>query len=193
MAVVTLTQHPGGIAHLRSRIYRSVFFMTGAALFVSTALILSFNSAVFKSGAVRLLSASELAAYSLMPYMISAIIAAITAIGVMTILPSARGIGASERIVGRLRSLAAGDLSGTLRIKGDDQHREIAAELNNSVSLVCTRVTQLKVINRQQWGILCQIRATAEQNGQPAIVRLVEEMEGNWKRLAEVESALVTG
>lgn len=128
----------------------------------------------------------------LMPYMISAVIAAITAIAVMALWPSVRKVSPSKQVIDRLRDLGAGDLASPIKVRGDDQIREIASELSGAVSALSVQVDALKVINRAQWGCLCQIRAEAERQNCQTVLLGVAEMEKNWEKLAAIENRLLT-
>lgn len=128
----------------------------------------------------------------LMPYMISAVIAAITAIAVMALWPSVRKVSPAGQVIERLRDLATGDLSTPLKVRGDDQMKEIAAELSSAITALSIQVDALKVVNRAQWGCLCQIRADAERQNNPTVLAAVAEMEKNWEKLAAIENRLLT-
>jgi methyl-accepting chemotaxis protein len=176
----------------KSRLYRTVAFMGGSSILAIASVIVYFNHAFSVDVAAEFFGHAELIAITLTPYMISAVIAAITAIGVMTILPAARYVDPSVQLVVRLREIAEGDLSARVRLHTHDQLRDVANELNTAVGSVGNRVAQWKVINRVQWGVLGRIRMAAEHGDCDDVLHFVGEMEKNWDRIAEIERSLTT-
>ncbi|MEW6049998.1 MAG: hypothetical protein AB1644_02910 [Candidatus Zixiibacteriota bacterium] len=176
----------------KSRLYLRIGLLTGSAVVICTAIITYFNGAETGSLLADVGSAINLAAVTLLPYMISAVVAASTAIAVMTILPTARAVDPAERIIDRLKELSAGNLTSRLTVAGDSNLKEIAGELNRAVTNLGNQLTSLKIINRQQWGSLCGIRGAADHNDSATVLRYVEEMERNWKKIAEIEERLST-
>jgi len=163
-----------------------------SAILASASIIFYFNNVLSAGVAVEFLSQAELAAVTLMPYMISAVIAAITAIGVMTILPATRYVDPSLQLVACLREMAEGDLSVRARLHTNDQLRDVANELNTTIAHLGSLIAQCKIINRAQWGVLCRIRMSAEHGDCDDVLHFVEEMEKNWDKIAEIESSLIT-
>ncbi|MBD3258822.1 HAMP domain-containing protein [candidate division GN15 bacterium] len=129
----------------------------------------------------------QLAVQTLMPYMISAVIAAITAIGVMTILPTTRVVEPTRQLVIRLNEVAAGDLTTRVRLHADDPLREVANSFNAAVGEMGSQIAAWKVINRQQWGVLCHIRHAVEMGNMQEALQHVKQMERNWDKIAEIE------
>ena len=124
--------------------------------------------------------------------MISAVVAAMTAVAIITILTTARSIDPSDRILERLRELNSGDLASRLSVNGDGQLKEIANELNQAVTSLGHQVSTLKVVNRQQWNSLCGVRESIERGNSEAALSFIEEMEKNWTKIAEIEKKLTT-
>ncbi|MBI5266944.1 MAG: hypothetical protein HY851_06895 [candidate division Zixibacteria bacterium] len=174
------------------RLYGTVLFLMLAAVSASAAIIYCFNESVANSALEVLTGRLQVALLTLIPYMISAIIAAITTIAIITILPMSRSIQPGRELIVRLQQLSEGDLSGKLRIGGDHQLREIVAELNVATQSVGSQVSQIKVINRRQWGVLCRIRLALEEGRPDEALRSVGEMERNWDKMAEIEDRLLT-
>ena len=174
----------------RSRLITMIGLMVISAVIISAAVIYYFS--MFSEGAADVGSQIELAAITLLPYMISAVVAAITALGIITVLPSLRAVHPSQEIVNRLRELAVGDLSATVSVRGSTQLSEIAGALNGAVSSLNGQIAQLKVVNRQQWDVLCEIRTAAESNDCGGVLNAVAAMEKNWERLAALEAKLDT-
>lgn len=178
-----------GKSIFKRRIYSVAGFMGFSAVFISGVIIVWFNS-VFSVD--QWSNQFGLAAVTLMPYMISAVVAAITAIGIMHILPSARVAEPAEKVLQRVKDLRDGDFSYTLKLKGEGQIRELAQELNNAVTGIGSSVTDLKIINRQQWGLLCEIRMWAENHDCETVLVYVREMEKNWDKIADIEEKFRT-
>jgi methyl-accepting chemotaxis protein len=176
----------------RIRLYGTVFFLLATAVSASAAIIYYFNEAIANNALEAVTGSLQVGLVALMPYMISAIIAAITAISVKTILPFTRSIGPGRELVNRLQQMSDGDLSGKLRVGGNHQLREIVTELNIATQSVGSQVAQIKVINRRQWGVLCRIRLALEEGRPEEALRSVGEMERNWDKLAEIEDRLLT-
>jgi hypothetical protein len=64
--------------------------------------------------------------------------------------------------------------------------------MNLATQSVGGMVTQIKVINRRQWGVLCRIRLALEEGRPEEALRSVGEMERNWDKMAEIEDRLLT-
>ena len=103
-----------------------------------------------------------------------------------------RTIQPGRDLVGRLQQMSEGDLSTLLRVGGNHQLREIVAELNSATQALGSQVSQIKVINRRQWGVLCRIRLALEEGRADEALRSVSEMERNWDKMAEIEDRLLT-
>lgn len=177
---------------LKRRIYSIISLMAGSAIFISSVIIVWFNSSVNSEVLAEVCDRVELAAVTLMPYMISAVVAAITAIGIITILPSVKVVEPAEQILYRIRELAKGDLSSTLLLRGDNSLKVVAQALNKAISYLNNDITNLKIINRQQWGLLCEIRMWAENHDCETMLVFVREMEKNWDKIAEIEEHYIT-
>jgi len=177
---------------LKARTYRRVAFMAVSAVVACGGIIVYYNQMIAGEMIEAFASRSELAAVTLMPYMVSAVIAALTAVGAMSILPTTRYVEPSVHLVVSLREVGAGDLTTRLQLRADDPLRDIANELNLAVGNISNQVTQWKVINRIQWGVLCRIRMAAEHGDCDDVLHFCEEMEGNWDKIAEIEQSLRT-
>lgn len=174
----------------KTHLYRSIAFMCLAAVAASAGVISYFNRAPVGFAEVDP-NSFQLVASTLMPYMISAVIAAITAIGVVTILPTARLEGPANRLATGLREVADGDLTTRVRLESDEPLSELASELNRAVGHLNTQISEWKLLNRQQWGVLCRIRSAVEHGDSQRALYHVAEMEVNWDRIAEIESKLI--
>jgi hypothetical protein len=186
-----MSAHIGGFSG-RYRLITTVGLLSVSAVCISAAVIVYFNSVVRNETAIRFGTSLELAAVLLTPYMISAVVAAITAIGIIAIWPNLRSVGPGQHILDRLRGLRAGDLSSTVSLSAENQLSEIAVALNEAVDSLNNQVARLKMVNRRQWNILCEIRTAAENDNCSDVLRGVETMEKNWETVATIETELCT-
>jgi len=175
----------------KSRLYRKAMFMGLTAVLASAAIIVYYNRSVPDVLSKGSYGALEWALMTLMPYLISAVIATLTAIGVMTILPTTRVAAPAEQIIYRLREISDGDLTVRVRLSGDDPLKEVGTAFNAAATSLSDQVAHWKVVNRQQWGVLCRIRQSIEEGDREQALRFVSEMEQNWDRIAEIEQQLI--
>ncbi len=175
----------------KASLYLRMSLLVAAALVLCGAIVLYANQSA-EGFLTDVSSFIGLAATTLLPYMIAALVAAITAIAVITILPLARSVDRTQHILGRIRDLNAGDLTSKVTVSGDGQLKEIAGELNRAIATLGHEVTSLKLINRQQWVCLCEIRDAIEQQDCATALNHVKEMEKNWEKLAQIEKQLMT-
>lgn len=176
----------------KTRLYSRILLLTGSAVIICAAVITYFNAADSGSLLANVGSAVDLALVTLLPYMISAVVAASTAIAVLAILPAVRSVDPTERVLDRIKELGAGNLASRLNIASEGRLKEIVAELNYAVGNLGHHISTLKIVNRQQWGSLCRIREAAQQGDTQTVLRHVEEMEKNWRKIAEIEQQLTT-
>jgi hypothetical protein len=177
---------------LKTQIYLRIWLLSVSALVICGAVIIRSMQWSQGSFLADVSSLIDLAVDSFLPYMISAVVAAMTAVAIITILPTARSIDPAERIVDRLKEMGSGDLNTRLPVKGDGQLREIANELNLAVTSIGHQVSTLKLVNRQQWKSLCEIRECLERGNANQAMQFIEEMERNWTKIAEIEKQLTT-
>ncbi len=177
---------------IKRQLYVRIWLLSISAIVICGAIIVRSTPWAQGSLLADVSSLISLAIDTFLPYMISAVVAAMTAVAIITILPTARSIDPTERIVERLKDLNSGDLATHLNIKGDGQLREVVAELNQAVSSLGHQVSTLKVVNRQQWNSLCEIREAVERGNSQLALQFVEEMERNWSKIAEIEKRLTT-
>lgn len=176
----------------KTRLYGRIAILTGSAVIICAAVISYFNAADSGSLLSNVGSAVDLALVTLLPYMISAVVAASTAIAVLAILPALRSVDPAERVLDRIKELGAGNLATRLNVASEGRIKDIVSELNHAVGNLGHHISTLKIVNRQQWGTLCCIRDAARQNDSQAVLRYVEEMEKNWRKIAEIEQQLTT-
>jgi hypothetical protein len=170
-----------------------ISIMAGATLILCGAIIVFFNRMVPPESYTEFPNSIALAANTLLPYMISAVVAAITAIGIITILPVLKGFGSARVIQDRLRDMAQGNLVSTLQLKDDSgQLRGLVSELNGTIRILGREIGDLKMINRHQWQVLEMIRVAAQDKDCASVLRGVELMEKNWDKIAEIEERLMT-
>lgn len=184
---------PAAIGWLGNELYKRVFLLSGAAVILSAATISFFNTTLGAAQFEQMYSGAALAAITLMPYMISAAVAAITAIGVMAIVPTVGLMVPAESIRERLHALSEGDLASRLAIKSRSPYMQsIISELNLATTTMGHHVARLKLINRQQWELLEAMREITVVSNQAQLVVLIEQMERNWEKIAEIEDTLTT-
>jgi hypothetical protein len=174
--------------------YGRLAVMVGAAVVISAAIITYFHQYAPSTAAESVQGFLQLMASTLLPYMLSAVVAAITAIAVITILPLVRGLGSAGLIQGRLREMAEGDLSSSVHLNlASPQLRGLIGELNNTVRSLGDEIAGWKIVNRQQWEILESVRLAACRKDMEAVIRGVDEMQDNWSKIAQIEEKLITG
>lgn len=176
----------------RTKFYRSIGVMGASAVSISAAMIYFFDMHLAHEQLQAMYSQFEIAAMTLMPYLFSAVVAAITAIAVMTSLPSVRLAEPTGKLLERLREASAGNLGGKIKIHGDVPLKDVAQEMNATFSNLSITVSNWKLLDRQQWGILCRLRLAAEGSDMDTVLTCVAEMEQNFDKIAEIEERLVT-
>lgn len=173
--------------------YHRIAFLITTATLLSGSIIVYFNNVVFTDEVMALYTSMEVAAITILPYMISAVVAAMTAIGVMSMMPILRSRGPARKIQIRIERLGAGDLTVSGKLDCSNEYlKDIATELNYSIGLLNHRVAQLKIINRQQWDLLEGVRQAARRNDSDSALSYVEKIEKNWHRIADVEDQFLT-
>lgn len=175
----------------KQRFYKTMVLMVSTAVILSAAVIIYFQQ-VAELGTFDVGGQVQLLTATLLPYLISAAIAAVTAIGILTMLPAVRACAPAQLITYRLKELREGNLQSTVKIGTNHQLQDLASELNMAISSLGGQLTKLKVVNRQQWRVLCQIRTAAMAGNNDEVVKRVEEMERNWVKIAEIEEKLMT-
>lgn len=180
------------------REYSSVYLsriglMIATAVIISAALIKFFNDTVYQLQVNQMANTVELMVTTLFPYMVSAVVAAVTAIAVMSIIPVMRSGSGSRKIQLRLRELARGNLATGDPIDCSNPYlRDIASELNRSVAVVGGEFAKLKIINRQQWDLLETVRSATKRGDTVTALRFIDKIEENWSRIAEIEERFRT-
>ena len=97
----------------------------------------------------------------------------------------------TRQIATRLNEMAAGDLTTRVRLQPNDPLKDVAHSFNNAVSQMGDSIAQWKVINRQQWGVLCYIRHAVEMGKPDEALTFIGQMERNWDKIAEIEEKFV--
>ena len=191
MSVESVQAETGFLPVEKKALYRAIGIMGGSAIFVSGAVIAFMNGLISYDVWDEVLGGFQLMAASVMPYLISAVIAAITAVGVVTILPFFKLISIVTRLHHRIHLLSDGDLCSKIPV-GKGSHHEVAMTLNDAVDKLASRVSQLKGINRKQWDLLETIRISAQKDDLNNVMDCITEMEGNWAKLVKIEEQLIT-
>ncbi|HOD66175.1 MAG TPA: hypothetical protein PLR32_07600 [candidate division Zixibacteria bacterium] len=167
--------------------------LIGSAVTLSALIIIAFNWTLSRSTLEQIGSGVELAALTLVPYMIAAAVAAITALCVLLMVPAAQLRQPATVIRDRLQALANGDLASRIQGRKPAPHvQELVYELNLATSNLSHQIAQWKVINRQQWELLEAMREITVVDGHRQLVRIIEQMQANWEKIAEIEERLKT-
>jgi methyl-accepting chemotaxis protein len=188
------TQNPAReLKSRKKRLYRRLAVISAAAFVASVAIILYRPLFPANEQVDFVCSSLVIAADTLLPYMISAVVAAITVVAVLTVVPLGRTFDNLDMIRERIHALAGGDLSTRLHVSTDTPElKMLAADVNLTVSFLGDHVAQWKIINRQQWDILEHLRQSAAKGDPDAVLKYVERMQKNWERIAEIEEKLST-
>ncbi len=157
----------------RMRLYGQISLILLSAVLASAALISYSDKALVNDTYGR----AQVLATMLLPYMVSAIIAAITALAVMQMVPASRDAETIEAIVHRLQEMSEGDLNGRAKIIGHGRLRDIAFEMNAASSNLSNRITEWKLIDRQQWLTLCHVRMAIEAGNRDEALKYITMME----------------
>jgi methyl-accepting chemotaxis protein len=192
MAYSVTVQTESETGSWKSRLYQRIILLIAASAVICAAVIVFANRTTSEGFLADVNSLLDVAAITLLPYMIAAVVAAITAIAVISLLPALRSVDHTERIIDRLRELNDGNLSSRVRVQGEGQLRNIAGELNQAVTSLAGEISSLKTINRQQWACLCDIRDAVQKRELERALLHIQEMEKNWENLAEIERQLIT-
>ena len=173
--------------------YKQVWHMSTAAFLLSAATIIYYNYKWYNEQIANVISQFELATITLMPYMISAAVAAITTIGIREILPVLRSAKEARHIHGRLKQLAKGDLTIVSRLDCENEHlKDIAVQLNYAVGFMGSSLAQWKIINRQQWDLLENVRQATLREDHMRALKMIDKMEENWRMIADIEDRFKT-
>ena len=173
--------------------YPTIWLMAVSAVALSAAVIIYFNDLFDESLLSEVGGSFQIAILTLMPYMISAAVAAITAIGIVNIYPLIQISDSLDVLQNHVREMAVGDLASRVRIEAKHpQLRRLSRELNYTAGDLGCRIAEWKVINRQQWEILQSVRAAGESENHEEVLLLVEQMEKNWRKIAAIEEQFIT-
>src|SRR5512140_3169597 len=136
---------------LKLRLYLRMAVLLGTSILVCTTVVYFFGNQLVEALSSGVATFADVALASLLPYVVTALVASMTLLAITTILPSARAVEPSEMILQRLRQLSGGDLTVKDKISADGSMREIAQELNRATGMIRMQMNELKLINRQQW------------------------------------------
>ncbi len=181
-----------GYIENKSQVFARVGYMSITAVIIS-AIIIGFFNSITDNQMEQVYSKTELAALALIPYMISAVVAAITATCITNLLPWLKVGKSLDAIEMRLREMASGDIATKLMPNSNIAHvQSIMIQMNNTVSVLGNQLAQWKAVNRQQWELLQLIRMAASENKSADVIKIANEMEKKWGKIAEFEDNLVT-
>ena len=188
LTVRTHQPYPGGAGF-----YPTIWLMAVSAVALSAAVIIYFNDLFDESLLSDVSGSFQIAILTLIPYMISAAVAAITAIGIVNIYPLIRISDSLDVLQNHVRDMAMGDLASRVRVESNNpQLRRLSRELNYTAGDLGRRIAEWKVINRQQWELLQSVRAAGESENHDQVLLLVEQMEKNWRKIAAIEEQFIT-
>ena len=176
----------------RADFYVRAGILLSASTIICATLIIRYTDWQAGSFMAEFSSILEIGISTLLPYMISAVVAAITAVAIMAMVPAKPLPDSSSQIARRLRGLVDGDLSSRVNLNSEGNLREVSYELNRAITSLNVHVSKLKLLNRQQWQSLCEIRTAVELQDSASALQHINNMEQNWSRIAEVEKALMT-
>jgi hypothetical protein len=89
--------------------------------------------------------------------------------------------------------MASGDMASRVGLKPKAAIMQaVISELNLATSSIGHDIATWKMINRQQWELLEAMREITVVNGQAQLIKLIEQMERNWERIAEIEAKIRT-
>lgn len=177
---------------LKVRLYFRIGVMLVTTILVCSTLVFYFGNQLVDTLVAGVASLADIAVASIMPYLFAAAIAGITAMAITTILPTAQSIEPQEMILHRLRQLSGGDLTYKEKIPPSGPMRDIAMELSQSIGMLRHQVTAWKIVNRQQWSTLCNLREAVERGDTQLAINYIEQMEKTWEKTAEIEKKLLT-
>ena len=182
------------LTHARPRRLKSTMATMALSSIAASAAIIAFsNVAVDSDQWSEIGSTMELMAITLLPYMISAVVAAVTAIGIMAILPWIRLPEAVHTVQVRLREMAVGDLSTRVQIQGDNHHaRQLVRELNCAIGDLSGMIARWKVLDRTQWNLLEGVRLAAQKQDHEEVIRQIELIEKNFVKIGEIHQQVIT-
>jgi len=172
-----------------NRYYRRIGIMAGSAIVLSAVIIGTWH----RVQAPEVSNSIVIAAVTLMPYMISAVVAAMTAIGIISIVPLMTGRQSAQLIQQRIRRMGEGDFAISERVEcKHDYLKEVAHELNYTIADLGSQMARLKIIHRQQWDQLELIRRALNSGDCQTAKTLIEKVEDDWDRIVEIEQRFRT-
>ena len=188
MSTLTGANKPLSVGIPDERILGKIGFLVGSAILLSGGIIWFYNQIIYNEQVFDIYTNLQLAGITLMPYMISAAIAAITAMCIMNFIPLAKSKLPAHLLAVRIKEFGEGDLSAFSRLNcRNEQLKEISTELCMAVNNWNSKMSQMKIINRQQWDLLQDIKRRAAKNDGQEILNYVQKMENNWIKIAEIE------
>jgi len=176
-----------------SEALKNIGFISGATILLSIGIIWFHNRVLFNEEFYTIYSELELFGITLMPYMISGAIAALTAMYLVHYIPTVQGRDSSHQLASRIKKFGEGDLITFARIHSDNEEiNEIAKELSYTVGQWNSQMSQMKIINRQQWDLLQEVKQAASRNDSVKILLHLDKIEENWLKTAEIEELIRT-
>ena len=164
-----------------------------SGLVLSAAIIIYSNYTLRYDALIELYSSFELELLTILPYMLAAVVAAITALAVIHLVPNMRTKFYADILKDRIIELGRGDLVSTTKYEISDPNlKPMAKELRNAIGVLNNSVANLKIINRQQWEYLQSIKQALLKEDCGDIRLYVSKMEANWDKIVEIEETIET-
>lgn len=171
----------------------SLAIMSLSTLFVSGVIIVFFESTVAEGQWVGVPDKLSMAAVALMPYMISAVVSATTAVGIMMVWPWLKMPSALNTIQIRLREMAMGDLASRIGISDNGEASVgLAREINATVGELGNLIARWKLLDRGQWDLLESVRLAAAKGDTETIIRQVDLLQENFEKIGQMHEKIVT-
>lgn len=189
--VIALAMNSFG-SPLKVQVYFRIAAMLVTTILVCSTLVFYFGNQLVDMLAAGVATLADIAVASIMPYLFAAAIAGMCVMAITIALPTARAIEPQEAILQRLRQLSAGDLASSEKVPSAGPMRDIAMELNQSIGMLRHQMTAMKIVNRQQWSTLCNIRDAVERGNTQMALTYIEQMEKTWQKTADIEKKLLT-
>lgn len=170
-----------------------ISFIAVSGLILAASIIIYFNQTIPRETLLSLYGTFAFPLVTFTPYLLSAVVAAITTICVINLIPLLKSRRNAYLIAERIRQIGEGDL--VTRLKIDDVGgimKEISRELSISIGQLNHSVAKIKIINRQQWNYLQSIKEASLKEDYEVVSQMITKMESNWEMTAEIEELFRT-
>lgn len=164
-----------------------------AGISLALAIIYFFNQMVPRQMIYDVYGSAAFKAVTITPYLLATVVIAITVVAIISLIPLLKSRQQVQMLADRLHQLGEGDLVSKTKVtQANGMMKEIARELGFSIGELNHSMAQLKIINRQQWNYLQEIRHLASIGDCARAAILISKMEDNWVKIAEIEDRYQT-